>query len=86
MIAQHTQKTVVVSHGSDLCMSVYVRPPAMRLSYNGDGLSLVVLGGVLVGGSRDDLGQADRCAIVSLPPSIVFERRIAYGDGWSWTS
>lgn len=30
-----------------------------------NGLALVSLGGVLVGGGRDDLGQADRCLAVS---------------------
>ena len=49
------QQTVVVSDGAD----------------DNDGLALVLLGGVLVGGSRDNLGQADRYSFVS--SSVAFE-------------
>ena len=38
---------------------------AYRLTYNNDGLAGVLLGGVLVGGVRDDLGNGDRLRCVS---------------------
>jgi hypothetical protein len=39
----------------------------MCVPYNDDGLARVCLGGVLVGSSRDDLGQADGYRRVSEP-------------------
>lgn len=61
------EETVVVSDGADLISISDV--PSMHYawaSYNDDGLALVCLGRVLVGGGRDDLGQADGCRRVSL--------------------
>lgn len=49
------QQAVVIGNGAD----------------NDNGLALVLLGGVLVGSGRNDLGQADRCSDVS--SSVAFE-------------
>jgi hypothetical protein len=44
-----------------------------RCAYNDDGLALVRLGVLLVGGGGDDLGQADRCSRVSLRLAVALE-------------
>lgn len=58
---------------------------AYRLTYNNDGLAGVLLGGVLVGGVRDDLGNGDRLCCVSYVVPLCL-RSVVLRGGWSSTS
>lgn len=58
---------------------------AYCLTYNNDGLAGVLLGGVLVGGVRDDLGNGDRLCCVS-DAVLPCMRSVVLRGGWSSTS
>ena len=49
--------------------------------YNDDGLALVCLGGVLVGGGRNDLGQADSYSKLVCWFSRVLRSRLTWAVG-----
>lgn len=46
-------------------LAIVLRCRFLRLTYDNDGLALVLLGGVLVGSVGDDLGDGDRLRSVS---------------------
>jgi hypothetical protein len=60
------EETDVVSHGADLILLATTFFVRNWTPYDDDGLALVSLGRVLVGGSRNDLGQADGWCRVSI--------------------
>lgn len=59
------EETDVVSDGADLFASAEIACYGSRRAYNDDGLVLVSILGLLAGGSRNDLGDADRYSFIS---------------------
>jgi len=81
------EETVVVGDGADL-MSISDVPRIVYAqgSYNDDGLALVCLRRVLVGGGRDDLGEGDGCHRVRTCFRMTRQVRSSYEGGSFWTS
>lgn len=75
------QETVVVSDGANLVPVSHVLIFLTNKPYDNDGLALVLLGCVLVGGGRNDLGQADRYPIISIYAGPRANSREAYEGG-----